>query len=98
VFTLDDDPQEWALAKAHVACADAQVHLVCSWYFRTHLAMEPMAVSLKRNMSTMHPVYKLLKPYLRYERTLVHMSGSSQAPFRGIRWVFQGVSDQNDSG
>jgi len=36
------------------------------WYFRTHLAMEPMAVSLKRNMSTMHPVYKLLKPYLRW--------------------------------
>ena len=66
VFTLDDSPQEWALAKAHVACADAQVHLVCSWYFRTHVCMEPMAVAMRRNMSTMHPVYKLLRPYLRY--------------------------------
>ena len=66
VFTPDDGAQEWALAKAHVSCADAQVHLVCSWYFRCHVCMEPMAVSMRRNMSTMHPVYKLLRPYLRH--------------------------------
>jgi hypothetical protein len=93
VFTLDDGAQEWALAKAHVACADAQVHLVCTWYFRTHVCMEPMAVSMRRNMSTMHPVYKLLRPYLRY---LIPACVENRNSLMEVAGIFPSVLALND--
>lgn len=41
------------------------------WFFatlrlRTHASMEPYIIATNRQLSTMHPVYKLLHPHMRY--------------------------------
>ena len=33
---------------------------------RTHAAMEPFILSAHRQLSAMHPIYKLLDPHMRY--------------------------------
>lgn len=33
---------------------------------RTHASMEPYIIATNRQLSTMHPVYKLLHPHMRY--------------------------------
>ncbi|GJX95647.1 linoleate 13S-lipoxygenase 3-1, chloroplastic-like protein [Tanacetum coccineum] len=50
----------WQLAKAHVCSNDAG-----STSFHT-TAMEPFILSAHRQLSAMHPIYKLLDPHMRY--------------------------------
>ncbi|KAG7586152.1 Lipoxygenase C-terminal domain superfamily [Arabidopsis thaliana x Arabidopsis arenosa] len=56
----------WKLAKAHVCSNDAGVHQLVNHWLRTHAAMEPYIIATNRQLSTMHPVYKLLHPHMRY--------------------------------
>ncbi|GJU59463.1 linoleate 13S-lipoxygenase 3-1, chloroplastic-like protein [Tanacetum coccineum] len=51
----------WQLAKAHVCSNDAGVHQLSH-----HTAMEPFILSAHRQLSAMHPIYKLLDPHMRY--------------------------------
>ncbi|GJS67056.1 linoleate 13S-lipoxygenase 3-1, chloroplastic-like protein [Tanacetum coccineum] len=37
-----------------------------TWQLRTHAAMEPFILSAHRQLSAMHPIYKLLDPHMRY--------------------------------
>ncbi|GAY38438.1 hypothetical protein CUMW_036700, partial [Citrus unshiu] len=48
----------WQLARAHVCSNDARV--------RTHACMEPFILTAHRQLSAMHPIYKLLDPHMRY--------------------------------
>ncbi|KHN45340.1 Linoleate 13S-lipoxygenase 2-1, chloroplastic [Glycine soja] len=56
----------WRLAKAHVLAHDAGVHELINHWLRTHAVMEPFVVATNRQLSSMHPIYKLLHPHLRY--------------------------------
>ncbi|KVH97896.1 Lipase/lipooxygenase, PLAT/LH2, partial [Cynara cardunculus var. scolymus] len=56
----------WQLAKAHVCSNDAGVHQLSNHWLRTHAAMEPFILSAHRQLSAMHPIYKLLDPHMRY--------------------------------
>ncbi|KFK41163.1 hypothetical protein AALP_AA2G093900 [Arabis alpina] len=56
----------WKLAKAHVCSNDAGVHQLVNHWLRTHASMEPYIIATNRQLSTMHPVYKLLHPHMRY--------------------------------
>ncbi|KAK4790276.1 hypothetical protein SAY86_017580 [Trapa natans] len=56
----------WQLAKAHVSSNDAGVHQLVNHWLKTHAAMEPFILAAHRQMSTMHPIYKLLDPHMRY--------------------------------
>ncbi|OAY36404.1 linoleate 13S-lipoxygenase 3-1, chloroplastic [Manihot esculenta] len=56
----------WQLAKAHVCSNDAGVHQLVNHWLRTHAAMEPFILAAHRQMSAMHPIYKLLDPHMRY--------------------------------
>jgi hypothetical protein len=49
-----------------VANADAQLHMVKHLYLETYVVMEPFALALLRQLSAMHPVYRLLRPHLRH--------------------------------
>ncbi|TKY46566.1 Linoleate 13S-lipoxygenase 2-1 [Spatholobus suberectus] len=40
--------------------------LVITNLLRTHCALEPFIIATNRQLSTMHPVYKLLHPHMRY--------------------------------
>lgn len=56
----------WQLAKAHVCSNDAGVHQLVNHWLRTHANMEPFILAAHRQLSAMHPIYKLLDPHMRY--------------------------------
>lgn len=56
---------DWLLAKAFFLNADAIFHQVISTYLLTHASLEPYVLGLRRNVSSMHPVHKLLAPHFR---------------------------------
>ncbi|KAL2652468.1 hypothetical protein R1flu_020596 [Riccia fluitans] len=80
VFVPGDSATEhylWKLAKAHVNCNDAGIHQLCSHWLRTHAATEPYVIATNRQLSVMHPVYRLLHPHFRY--TLEINAGARQS-------------------
>ncbi|XP_078165732.1 putative lipoxygenase 5 [Carex rostrata] len=56
----------WQLAKAHVCSNDAGVHQLVNHWLRTHACTEPFIIAAHRQLSIMHPIFKLLKPHMRY--------------------------------
>ncbi|XP_077236378.1 linoleate 13S-lipoxygenase 3-1, chloroplastic-like [Tasmannia lanceolata] len=56
----------WQLAKAHVCSNDAGVHQLANHWLRTHACMEPFILAAHRQLSAMHPIFKLLDPHMRY--------------------------------
>ncbi|KAG2259596.1 hypothetical protein Bca52824_078890 [Brassica carinata] len=56
----------WQLAKAHVSSNDAGVHQLVNHWLRTHACLEPFILAAHRQLSAMHPIFKLLDPHMRY--------------------------------
>ncbi|GKC57562.1 linoleate 13S-lipoxygenase 3-1, chloroplastic-like protein [Tanacetum coccineum] len=55
-----------ALDEPHVCSNDAGVHQLSHHWLQTHAAMEPFILSAHRQLSAMHPIYKLLDSHMRY--------------------------------
>ncbi|RVX12797.1 Linoleate 13S-lipoxygenase 2-1, chloroplastic [Vitis vinifera] len=53
-------------AKAHFLAHDSGYHELVSHWLRTHCATEPYIIATNRQLSAMHPIYKLLHPHFRY--------------------------------
>ncbi|KAK4566683.1 hypothetical protein RGQ29_002804 [Quercus rubra] len=79
----------WQLAKAHVCSNDVGVHQLVNHWLRTHASMEPFILATHRQMSAMHPIFKLLDPHMRYtmeinasaRQTLVNADGVIESCF-----------------
>ncbi|KAL2328834.1 hypothetical protein Fmac_022261 [Flemingia macrophylla] len=56
----------WRLAKLHVLAHDSGYHQLVSHWLRTHCAVEPYILAANRQLSAMHPIYRLLHPHFRY--------------------------------
>ncbi|XP_010265847.1 PREDICTED: linoleate 13S-lipoxygenase 2-1, chloroplastic [Nelumbo nucifera] len=56
----------WRLAKAHVLAHDSGYHQLVSHWLRTHCCTEPYIIAANRQLSGMHPIYRLLLPHFRY--------------------------------
>ena len=56
----------WRLAKAHVLAHDSGYHQLVSHWLRTHCCTEPYIIATNRQLSAMHPIYRLLQPHFRY--------------------------------
>ncbi|KAF5447859.1 hypothetical protein F2P56_033377 [Juglans regia] len=56
----------WRLAKAHVLAHDSGYHQLVSHWLRTHCCTEPYIIATNRQLSAMHPIYRLLLPHYRY--------------------------------
>lgn len=56
----------WRHAKAHALAHDSGYHQLVSHWLRTHCATEPYIIAANRQLSAMHPIYRLLHPHFRY--------------------------------
>ncbi|KAM7251104.1 hypothetical protein ACFE04_022987 [Oxalis oulophora] len=87
----------WKLAKAHVCSNDAGVHQLVNHWLRTHAAMEPYILATHRQLSPMHPVYKLLHPHMRYtleinalaRQNLINGGGIIEASFTPGKYAME---------
>nr|QPA19686.1 13-lipoxygenase [Taxus x media] len=73
VYTSAEDATEgwlWKVAKAHCPSnrlhSDAGSHQLANHWLRTHACLEPYIIAAHRQLSAMHPIFKLLLPHMRY--------------------------------
>ncbi|CAL0308898.1 unnamed protein product [Lupinus luteus] len=87
----------WQLAKAHVCANDAGVHQLVNHWLRTHACMEPFILSAHRQLSAMHPIFKLLDPHMRYNldinsiarQRLINAGGIIESSFTPGRYCME---------
>lgn len=63
VFLPNDDQFTWILAKMWFNNADANVHQALCHFGYTHLLMESVCVTTHRQLSSLHPIHRLLGPH-----------------------------------
>ncbi|KAF8087776.1 hypothetical protein N665_0567s0001 [Sinapis alba] len=94
----------WNLAKTHAISHDAGYHQLISHWLRTHCCMEPYIIAANRQLSAMHPIYRLLHPHFRYtmeinaraRQSLVNAGGIIESSFWPGKYSLQLSSDVYD--
>ena len=66
IFVPSDPELTWGLAKMWYNNADAAYHQSLTHLGFTHLLMEGVVVSMHRQISQTHPIFKLLAPHFLY--------------------------------
>lgn len=87
----------WQLAKAHVCSNDAGVHQLVNHWLRTHACLEPFILAAHRQLSAMHPIFKLLDPHMRYtleinglaRQSLINADGVIESCFTPGRYCME---------
>ncbi|CAL9003915.1 unnamed protein product [Prunus brigantina] len=74
----------WRLAKAHVCAHDAGYHQLVIHWLRTHCATEPYIIAANRQLSAMHPIYRLLHPHFPYTMEINALARESLINAGGI--------------
>ncbi|KAL0806830.1 hypothetical protein Bca101_099322 [Brassica carinata] len=94
----------WSLAKTHAITHDAGYHQLISHWLRTHCCIEPYIIAANRQLSAMHPIYRLLHPHFRYtmeinargRQSLVNAGGIIESCFWPGKYSLELSSDVYD--
>ncbi|KAG5517623.1 hypothetical protein RHGRI_038129 [Rhododendron griersonianum] len=84
----------WRLAKAHVLAHDSGYHQLVSHWLRTHCATEPYIIAANRQLSVIHPIFRLMHPHFRYtmeinalaREALINANGIIEASFSPAKY------------
>ncbi|XP_020541448.1 lipoxygenase 2, chloroplastic isoform X2 [Jatropha curcas] len=74
----------WRLAKVHVLAHDSGYHQLVSHWLRTHCVTEPYIIATNRQLSVMHPIYRLLHPHFRHTMEINALARESLISVGGI--------------
>ncbi|XP_024985792.1 linoleate 13S-lipoxygenase 2-1, chloroplastic-like [Cynara cardunculus var. scolymus] len=74
----------WKLAKVHFLAHDTGIHQLVSHWLRTHCCTEPYIIACNRQLSAMHPIYRLLHPHFRYTMEINALARESLINCGGI--------------
>ncbi|CAN6703083.1 unnamed protein product [Malus baccata var. baccata] len=74
----------WILAKVHVLAHDSANHQLVVHWLRTHCSTEPYIIAANRQLSAMHPIYRLLHPHFRYTMAINALARESLINADGI--------------
>ncbi|XP_062083950.1 linoleate 13S-lipoxygenase 2-1, chloroplastic-like [Humulus lupulus] len=94
----------WRFAKAHVLAHDSGYHQLVSHWLRTHCATEPYIIATNRQLSAMHPIYRLLHPHFRYtmeinalaREALINAGGIIESAFTPGKYSMELCADAYD--
>ncbi|KAG8646336.1 hypothetical protein MANES_10G148800v8 [Manihot esculenta] len=87
VFTPSFDATScwlWRMAKAHALAHDSGIHQLVSHWLRTHCCVEPYIIAAHRQLSEMHPIFRLLHPHFRYTMEINALARESLINAGGI--------------
>ncbi|CAN1336779.1 Linoleate 13S-lipoxygenase 2-1, chloroplastic [Linum perenne] len=87
----------WKLAKTHVLAHDVGYHQLISHWLRTHCCTEPYIIAANRQLSALHPIYRLLLPHFRYtldinalaRQVLINAGGFIESCFAPLKYSIQ---------
>jgi arachidonate 5-lipoxygenase len=79
------DGDGWELAKTFLRASEANVHQVITHAVRTHLALEPYILATMRQLSSRHPIFKLLR---RHFRGTIRINAEARQVLLGAGGVF----------
>ncbi|XP_077215135.1 linoleate 13S-lipoxygenase 2-1, chloroplastic-like [Tasmannia lanceolata] len=94
----------WKLAKVHVSAHCSGYHQLISHWLRTHCCTEPYVIATNRQLSAMHPIYRLLHPHFRYtmeinalaREYLIDANGIIETSFSPLKYSLVLSSDAYD--
>eukprot|EP00243_Klebsormidium_subtile_P000191 TRINITY_DN10305_c0_g4_i2.p1 TRINITY_DN10305_c0_g4~~TRINITY_DN10305_c0_g4_i2.p1 ORF type:complete len:469 (-),score=178.48 TRINITY_DN10305_c0_g4_i2:659-1951(-) len=73
----------WTLAKAIVFNADSGTHQLVTHWLKCHACSETVLVALRRQLSELHPLFKLLLPHFRYTMNINSRARAQLIPAQG---------------
>ncbi|CAL5433861.1 unnamed protein product [Camellia sinensis] len=87
----------WRLAKTHVLVHDSGYHQLVSHWLGTNCATEPYIIVSNRQLSAMHPIYRLLHPHFRYtmeinalaREALINANGIIETSFSPAKYCME---------
>ncbi|KAL1276666.1 hypothetical protein QQF64_036289 [Cirrhinus molitorella] len=95
IFLPSDNECDWMFVKMWVKSSDFNLHQLVTHLLKTHLVSEVFEMAMYRQLSAVHPVYKLLMPHFRFT---IAINAAARDKLIGEEGSFSQVSSINGAG